>query len=101
MSHLMTSLFPMHAAVAMAAEAKAKEDKACGAHGVTRPTWNTDLPDSDVLVMVRLASAEYPVEIGFHDGEGWRTEANRRINTPVVGWLHLDEVVTRLDGGVL
>lgn len=99
MSHLMTSLFPMHAAVAMAAEAKAKEDKVCGAHGVTRPTWNTELPDSEITVLVRREDDELPLMIGYHDGEGWCCGDGRPMCFKVTGWLHLEEAAQILDGG--
>jgi len=98
MSHLMTSLFPMHAAIAMAAEAKTKETKAIEQRRAS--AWNTDLPDSDITVLLRLDSEEYPIVTGYRDGMDWRCDGLALVTSPVLGWMHLEDACKLLDGGV-
>lgn len=69
------------------------------AHTTTKPAaWHADLPDSDTSVLIRLDDAEYPIQIGFHDGDAWRGEDAGLIRLPIVGWLHLCEAAVVLDG---
>jgi hypothetical protein len=59
--------------------------------------WHTGLPDSDVTVLMLLQNEEYPIWVGFHDGESWRTADTSTVDGPVLGWLHLEEAVELLD----
>lgn len=59
--------------------------------------WQSDLPDSDILVLVRVDDVEEPVSTGFHDGEVWRYANAGAIEHPVLGWMHLHDAAAKLD----
>lgn len=59
--------------------------------------WNTYLPDSEILVLIRLDDEEYPLVIGYHDGDHWRTSDACKLDRPVTGWLNLDEAANMID----
>lgn len=71
----------------------------------TKPTpskppqhWRADLPDSDISVLIRVDDGEYPIMLGFHDGEAWRGDDAGLIRLPIVGWLHLEDAAVLIDG---
>ena len=96
MSHLMTSLFPMHAAVAMELKAKAEMAKAESRNSA----WHTDLPDDEVTVLVRRDDEELPLSVGYHDDGDWYHNNGERMLFNVTGWMHLEDACKVLDGGV-
>ena len=59
--------------------------------------WITGLPDSDVTVLMRLTDEEYPILIGFHDGEDWRQIDASLVAGQVTGWIHLEQAANILD----
>jgi hypothetical protein len=63
-----------------------------------RPKLHTDLPDSDLTVLLVTTDSEYPVWVGFHDGETWRSASADTLEGPIVGWLHLHEAAELLRG---
>ena len=60
--------------------------------------WQTELPDADVTVLLRLPGDETPVWPGFHDGESWRSADATTLEGPVLGWMHLETAALALDG---
>ena len=59
--------------------------------------WERFLPDSDILVLIRTRSTEYPIVLGFHDGECWRLDSDAKVGCRVVGWMHLHDAAKLLD----
>ncbi|MGN6554027.1 MAG: hypothetical protein ACTHLW_09930 [Verrucomicrobiota bacterium] len=59
--------------------------------------WITGPPDSDTTVLMRVADEEYPILIGFHDGEDWRQLDASLVEAPVTGWMHLEQAANILD----
>lgn len=59
--------------------------------------WNTHLPDSDLTVLLRVQDEEYPVALGFHDGEAWRYADAALVELPVIGWMDLHDAAKKLD----
>lgn len=51
--------------------------------------WKTDLPDSELTVLMKLDCEEYPIWPGFHDGEAWRSVDASLVNARVLGWMEL------------
>lgn len=66
---------------------------------ILRGAWVRDtMPDSDVTVLMRLDSEEYPIWVGFHDGEAWcSADASSLADGVVIGWMHLDDAAKTLD----
>jgi len=59
---------------------------------------NTELPDSDITVLMLLEDDEYPVWPGYHDGETWRkSDDDSPVECRVIGWVHLNEAAERID----
>ena len=61
--------------------------------------WNTtSLPDSEITVLIRYQHEEYPLVIGFHDGEHWRDQDASALHGQLVsGWMHLEDAARKLD----
>lgn len=59
--------------------------------------WKTDLPDSDIDVIVRMDSEDYPVGTASHNGEEWIAPDGFACEYPVTGWLHIHEAAAILD----
>jgi hypothetical protein len=61
----------------------------------------TDMPDSDICVLMRLDDDEFPVLVGYHDGEHWRTDdaefISPKLGHEVIGWMHLETAAKILD----
>ncbi len=52
------------------------------------PKWNTDKPDVDTTVLVRLEGGNDPVWVGSWDGEYWVTPEGIHISDAVTGWMN-------------
>lgn len=63
-----------------------------------RPKLHTDLPDSDLTVLMVTTDPEFPVWPGFHDGERWCSADASEFEGSILGWLHLDEAAALLRG---
>ena len=59
--------------------------------------WQVDLPDSDLTVLVRVNDPEWPLALGFHDGECWRDASAERIEGDVLGWMDMTDGAEVLD----
>lgn len=60
--------------------------------------WITaELPDADLTVLMRLQDLEYPIWVGFHDGDGWRSADSTSVDGPVLGWMQLEDAAAALD----
>jgi hypothetical protein len=65
------------------------------------PQWITDsLPDDEMTVLMRVQDTEYPVWPGFRDGGQWCYADGSTVEGPVLGWMHLEDAATILDGRV-
>lgn len=59
--------------------------------------WHTDLPDADITVLMRLDSEEWPIMLGYYDGECWRDIDAMRQDAKVLGWMHFEDAAKHLD----
>lgn len=59
--------------------------------------WNTDFPDADITVLIRLDNEEIPLAVGTYDGEKWM-ELDEPLTCAVRGWMHLNTAASILDG---
>lgn len=60
--------------------------------------WNRGLPDSDITVLVRTDSPEYPVCTASHNGDdGWVADDAFPLEYRVSGWMHLHVAAELLD----
>jgi hypothetical protein len=62
--------------------------------------WNDpkDLPDDDMEVLVRIDSEDYPIAPAVLD-EGWRfMPMGGLILQKIIGWMHVHDAATILDG---
>jgi hypothetical protein len=63
--------------------------------------WITNqLPDDDILVLVRVESTELPICLGYHDAGRWfysDSAGHLAIEPRVLGWMHLEDAAKHLD----
>jgi len=63
--------------------------------------WITDtLPDDEITVLMRLNDLEYPVWPGFRENDQWNSSDGSTVEGPVLGWMHLEDAASILDGRV-
>jgi hypothetical protein len=80
------------------ANEKQKARAGFAALGGSGDCWITsELPDSDMTVLMRLKDSENPIWPGFHDGESWRTADAATVEGPVLGWMELEAAALMLD----
>lgn len=60
------------------------------------PQWHpaSELPDSDLTVLVHHPDEDEPVGMGYHDGQTWRAADAMRVN--VTHWMPIPEPPTAL-----
>jgi hypothetical protein len=71
----------------------------------TTRKWQTELPDDETTVLLRLEDADWPIMLGWHEGGLWHQLDGGPILCEVIGWMHVHEAVQVLDtvtkGGVV
>jgi hypothetical protein len=79
-------LMPAHAALADLADPPRP--------AATHTGWispDDEMPDDETLVLLRVDDDEYPVNMGFHESDGWRFTSADLIEEDVLGWMHLHD----------
>jgi len=56
-----------------------------------------DLPDAEICVLIRTGSEEWPLALGWYDGEHWLELSSDRITASVMGWMHMEDAAGILD----
>jgi hypothetical protein len=66
----------------------------------SEPGWvdpTVALPDDEITVLIRVKSDEWPLLMGWHEGECWYELSADPIDLPVTGWMHMEDAVKILD----
>jgi len=57
----------------------------------------SSLPDNDICVLIRTKCEEWPLALGWRDGDVWRELSSDEIDSEVTGWMHMDDAAGILD----
>jgi hypothetical protein len=56
-----------------------------------------EFPDDEITVLLRLESPDWPIMLGWKDGDVWRDLSGDKVDCTVLGWMHMEAARDVLD----